>query len=192
MQIKSELRKSAREKRRKLLNKENTDLIIAENLLSLEEYKNSQTVLIYASLEDEIKTDSIIDSALSENKRVAVPFCVDKQGKMEFYLINSLSQLKKGAFNVREPDVNSCERLDSFDNSVIIVPGLLFDLNGYRLGFGKGYYDRFLSDKSIFSVGLCYEELLVSSVPAESFDKKVDVIITQSNIIRCNSGGRNG
>ena len=189
MQIKSELRKSAKEKRKGLLNKKEADSIIADKLLSCDEYIKADSVLIYASLDGEISTDCIIERALKDNKKTAMPRCTDSEGNMDFYIINSVSQLVSGSFNVREPDINLCERLDNFDNSVIIVPGLLFDKKGYRLGYGKGYYDRFLSRQRIFSVGLCYDELLVDSVPADSFDRKVDMIITQSGIIRCNNGG---
>ena len=192
MQIKNELRKSAKDKRKGLENTVEADAAIAEILFSSEKYIKSDTILIYDSLDDEISTDCIINRALADGKRVALPFCTDREGNMDFYIIESISQLVSGSFNVREPDVNLCERLDNFDNSVIIVPGLLFDKKGNRLGYGRGYYDRFLSRNRIFSVGLCYDEMLSDSVPNDSNDRKVDMIITQSGIIRCNNGGRNG
>ena len=192
MQIKKELRKEAAEKRRQIDNKEISDKIISEKLFSLEEYKRAQTLLIYVSLEDEIKTDSIIDIALKDNKKVAVPFCYDNEGNMGFYLINSIFELEAGRFNVREPDINQCERLENFSNSIIIVPGMMFDKAGFRLGYGKGYYDRFLTSFNQISIGLCYDELFVSTLPRDDFDKNVDIIITQSEIVRCNNGGKNG
>jgi len=192
MQIKIEIRKNAREKRKALTNKEQCDLLIAKTLLNSNAYKNAKTVLIYVSLDDEIKTDSIINNALESGKTVAVPFCWDKQGNMDFYIINSLDVLKSGSFGVREPDINKSKKLTGFNNSVIIVPGLVFDKNGYRVGFGKGYYDRFLSKNEIYSIGLCYDELLISEVPRDEYDKNVDLIITQSSVINCEDGGKNG
>ena len=192
MQIKSKLRKEAREKRKQILNREISDELIAEKLLSLDEYKGAKTILIYASLDEEIKTDDIINRALSDDKRVAVPYCYDESGNMGFYLISSVDELETGSFNVREPDKNQCEKLENFSDSIIIVPGMMFDKSGFRLGYGKGYYDRFLAKYNQISIGLCYDEMLVSSLPRGEFDKNVDIIITQSEIIRCNNGGKNG
>ena len=192
MQIKSKLRKEAREKRKQILNREISDELIAEKLLSLDEYKDAKTILIYASLDEEIKTDDIISRAHSDDKRVAVPYCYDESGNMGFYLISSVDELETGSFNVREPDKNQCEKLENFSDSIIIVPGMMFDKSGFRLGYGKGYYDRFLAKYNQISIGLCYDEMLVSSLPRGKFDKNVDIIITQSEIIRCNNGGKNG
>lgn len=185
MQIKSKLRKEAREKRKQLVNTANIDLSIEKRLLSLDEYKTAKTVLIYVSLNDEIKTDNIINSALADGKLVAAAFCVDKCGTMEFYIISSLSDLKEGSFGIREPDKTKCRKLEDISESIIIVPGLLFDKQGFRLGFGRGYYDRFLANNRIFSIGLCYDEMIVSEVPRNEYDRKVDLIVTQSEIINC-------
>ena len=192
MQIKSELRKKAREKRKQVSDREISDERIAEKLFSLDEYKAAKTVLIYVSLDDEIKTDSIIKEALKAEKLVAVPFCFDCAGNMGFYLIKSLDELEAGSFGVLEPNIKTCERLENFSDSIIIVPGMTFDKSGFRLGYGKGYYDRFLSAYNQISIGLCYDEMLVSSLPRDEFDKNVDIIITQSEIIRCKNGGKNG
>ena len=190
--VKNELRKTARLKRKHIDKKEFLDERIAQKLFNLDEYKNAETVLIYVSLDEEIKTDGIINTALKSGKKVAVPFCKDSFGNMEFYLIKSLSQLKVGSFNVREPDINNCEALNDFSNSIIIVPAMMYDRNGYRLGYGKGYYDRFLSQYEKTAVGLCYDEMIVSEIPRDKYDKSVDIIVTQSNVIKCNNGGRNG
>jgi len=192
MQIKQELRKKAREKRRQICNKKECDYSICEKLCSLELYKKSEIVLIYVSLDDEVETDEIIKCALSNGKKVAVPFCRNNMGNMDFYLIDSLCDLKIGSFNIREPDINSCRKLCFFENSVIVVPGLCFDKSGNRLGFGKGYYDRFLAKHNFTTIGLCYDEQLVECVPTDKYDRKVDYIITQSTVIKCDNGGKNG
>ena len=191
MQIKSELRKEARQKRKSIVDKDKKDNI-ADNLFSLDEYINAKTVLCYASLDDEINTDIIINRALSDNKCVAVPRCRDLSGNMDFYLISSLNQLKSGSFTVREPTPDGCKMLCDFDNSIIIVPALMFDKGGFRLGYGKGYYDRFLNNYNHPSIGLCYDEMLTDKIPIDEYDKNVKIIVTQSNIIKCKNGGRNG
>ena len=190
--IKSELRKEARAKRKSILNRETLDAKIANSLFNLDEYIEAKTVLIYVSLMDEIKTDEIINHTLQTGKKVAVPFCKDSCGNMDFYLIDSLEQLEAGSFNVREPKIDECEIFSDFSDSILIVPGMMFDEEGYRLGYGKGYYDRFISKYGNLSVGLCYDEMLVKSIPRDEFDKSVDIIITQSRIIKCSNGGRHG
>ena len=192
MQIKNELRKLAKAKRKSIDNKLSKDKLIAEKLFSLKEYKECKTLITYVSLDDEVKTDDIIIHSLKAGKRVAVPFCKDNLGNMDFYLIDSLTQLSIGSFSVREPNIYECERLNSFNDSIAIVPGLIFDKNGYRIGYGKGYYDRFLSKYNGVSVGLCYDELLKDNIPIGEHDKNVDIIITQSIVGKCNRGGKNG
>ena len=192
MQIKSELRKEAKRLRSNIPEKKTADNSIVEKLFSMDEYKDAKTILCYASLENEIDTDVIINRAINDNKRVALPFCRDNEGNMDFYCISSLDQLNSGSFNVREPNPDEFLKLTDFSNSIIIVPALMFDRKGYRLGYGKGYYDRFLNKYNQISIGLCYDELLNDELPADEFDKNVDIIITQSNIINCKNGGRNG
>ncbi len=189
MHIKSDLRKQAAEKRKQIDCKQEKDFLIVKNLLALDEYLNAKTVLIYASLDDEIKTDNIIKTALDDKKTVAVPLCLDKDGKMEFYSIDSLSNLKKGNFGVREPSPDESKLINDFSEAIIIVPGLLFDKEGNRLGFGKGYYDRYLAKNEIFSIGLCYNEMMIEKVPVDEYDKNIDKIVTQSGVINCKSGG---
>ena len=191
-EVKKEFRKTAREKRKAILNRDISDKKIAEKLFALDEFKMAKTILIYASIEDEIRTDDIINCALESGKNVAVPLCSDEKGNMDFYLIDSLSELETGMFGVREPNADNCDKLSDFSDSIIIVPGLSFDKFGKRIGYGKGYYDRFLSRYSSFAIGLCYDEMIACQLPADEYDKSVDLIITQSDVIKCNNGGRNG
>ncbi len=189
---KADLRKEISEKRKALYGKEKLDCSIACNLLKLDCIKEAETVLCYASLPDEIETDSIIISLLEKGKRVAVPRCRDANGNMDFFLINSLSELRKGAFGVREPDPEISEKLTAFDGSVIIVPALCFDENGNRLGYGKGYYVRFLKNYSFISVGLCYNSFIKKEIPVNKYDISVDIIVTESSVIHSGNGGKNG
>lgn len=191
MQIKSELRKSLIAKRKSINNKFEKDYKIAQALYHTKEFQNAKTVLVYVSLDDEIKTDNIIDTVLKNGKNAAVPRCIDHCGNMEFCIISALSDLEEGSFKVREPK-SDCPGLIDYSDSIIIVPALCFDRNGFRLGYGKGYYDRFLEQYNNKSIGLCYDEMIVSSVPKDNYDKSVDLIITEKNIINCNDGGNNG
>ena len=190
MQVKSELRRQLIEKRKQIVDKSAKDSKIIRRLLSLDVYEKADTVLCYVSLKEEIQTDSVINTALADGKKVAVPYCVNKEGAMDFYVISSLDELTVGTFGVREPDINYNKRLEDFEKSIIIVPGVTFDSQGYRLGFGGGYYDRFLAEYSGTSVGLCYDEMMCHSVPRDAFDIAVNIIITETQSIIV--GGENG
>ena len=189
---KNELRTSVKAERLLIKSKTDSDSKIISKLLKLKEYENAETILCYLSLNGEITTDDFITESLKNGKRVAIPYCVDKNGLMEFYLINSLNDTQIGSFNVREPNIKKCKRITDFNNSIIVVPGLCFDVKGYRLGYGKGYYDRFLENYPFISVGLCYNSLIKNKIITDKYDKSVDIIISEDKIIRVNDGGKNG
>ena len=188
---KKELRSYIKTKRKSVENKAEKDSLVAQNLLSLDEIKKADTVLCYISLDDEICTDEIVRVLLDSGKRVGAPYCVDNNGILDFYYITDFDDLRIQSFGVREPVIEKCKKVTSFDNTIIILPGLCFDSNGNRLGYGKGYYDRFLQIHSLISVGLCYNSLIVKKVPTDMYDKKADIIVTENDIIRIN-GGKNG
>ena len=149
--------------------------------LGSEFYKNAETVLVYSSSASEADTTMIINKALADNKRVALPKCSDKNGNMKFYYIESLWDLAEGMYEISEP-VTDKEASSFGENSLCFVPGLSFDREGFRLGYGKGYYDRFLMNFPGKTAGLCYEECLADFLPRDEFDIKVDFIITNTKI----------
>ncbi len=189
---KNELRLRYSEIRRKIPNTSEKTQKIGELLFSFEPFINADTVLVYVSNESEINTYNIISHCFENNKRVAVPRCKDKDGNMDFYLIDSFDCLVEGTFGLMEPDTDKCKKLTDFRNSLIIVPALCFDRAGYRIGYGKGYYDRFLKNYTLISLGLCYNMLIADKIPFESYDKRVDYIITETGIINTDNGGKNG
>lgn len=160
------------------------DKKIAAALLNSDEYKSCNTILSYVSMGSEVDTYTVIVQALKDGKQVAVPRCDDNNGKMTFYVINSFEQLEKGSFSVMEPIPDKCSVLTDFDNSLCIVPGLAFDEYGFRLGYGKGYYDRFLSlHKEIFKIGIEYSCCIVSELVSDTYDIAADLIITEKYTI---------
>lgn len=181
--MKNILRKELKVLRKNISVKSETDRKICKNLIDFEPYRNADTILFYAALEDEINIDRCIEHALSNGKKVALPVCIDNRGNMEYYYINSLSDIKTGFYGVREPDTVMCSRVKDFSNSLCVVPGIAYDKKGYRLGYGKGYYDRFLKKFTFISVGLCYNELVMETLPTGEYDVPVDYIITQNGII---------
>ncbi len=189
---KKELRQIYIQKRKSIDNKQILDEAIVKNLLQSDLFNNAKSVFCFVSLKNEISTDSIINTALEQGKTVAVPYCVDNNGFMEFYRINSMSELKICSFGIREPDITKCCKFDNYDNAVCIVPAVCFDKKGNRIGYGKGYYDRFLRKFTSYSIGLCYNDYILDNIPADSYDMQVDYIITENGIIDILAGGKNG
>lgn len=183
--VKNEYRAKAKEYRASLSSqeKEALDDKIFQNLFSLEKFLDAKTVLCYMSTPSEINTRRIISKLFSEDKTVALPRCIDDSRDMEFFCITSFDQTEKHTFGVYEPTAKKCERLRDFRNSVCILPGLGFDREGYRLGYGKGYYDRFLSSYKGIKIGICYEKCVFEELPRGFFDVSADIVVTETEII---------
>lgn len=160
------------------------DRRILERLCRLPEYRGAALILTYVSTAIEVDTRALIEKALSDGKQVAVPRCTPGKVDMKFYLISGLSELSPGAFGVLEPDPAKSRELKSFKQSLCILPGLGFDLMGYRLGYGKGYYDRFLSRYSGKRVGVCYNSCVRALLPHGRYDKRADVLVTEKFVKR--------
>lgn len=162
--------------------KRELDRKLTERFLSLDEYIECKTLFAFVSMPFECDTHSIIKRAFSDGKAVAVPKCVNKSGEMDFYFINSLDELEKDSFSILEPNPEKCKRAVDFSSGLCIVPGLCFDYQGYRLGFGGGYYDRFLEKFGGASVGICYSKCIEKELPKGIFDKQTDILVTEKFI----------
>lgn len=186
--LKSELRKKAK----KILEGLNEEELQSRNqkifkkLVNLESFKSAKTVFVYVSVDKEVDTLELIQFALASEKRVAVPKCYSK-GIMQAKVIKSIDELKPGMMNIPEPR-EEAETIMPEDIDFIVVPCLLADKNGGRLGYGGGYYDRFLAgisertEKS--TVIIAGESNVVDELPAESTDVRAAMTITESNIYR--------
>ncbi len=188
---KNELRKSFKEIRKAFSNYEKSekDIKIAQNLFSLSEFVSAKMFLCYISKSGEIDTVSIIERLLKSGKTVAAPKLRDSEGNMDFYVISSLDDTEKCTFGVREPIAQKCKILSDFSDSVCIIPALAFDKNGFRLGYGKGCYDRFLKDFSGLKIGICYESCLANRLPKGRFDIAADIVVTENEIIYVKENG---
>lgn len=192
MQIKNELRKELKKKRKLIDKKSEKDAFIRENLICSDFYLDTKTVLLYAALDDEINVDECITDALMLGKQVALPVCINEKGDMKFYYIKSMSDLNTGFFGVREPDVSKCKEATDFSDSICIVPGIAYDKCGYRLGYGKGYYDRFMQNSTSLFIGLCYNELVADELPIGEYDVPVKYIITENGFMAVEQEDKNG
>lgn len=159
---------------------------ITQKLLATSEYAEATTVLTYVSVSSEVSTRMFIECALRDGKTVAVPRCLPGHC-LEFVAIASLEQLVAAPFNLLEP-AKELPALteDQKNNSICIVPALLVDAKGYRLGYGAGFYDRFLSTYPGKKICLAYQQSLSrTTLPHTAFDVAVDVVITESEVLTC-------
>lgn len=180
---------------RKLLSeqeKKTLDSKISNRFFNTWQYRSCKVLLSYVSTEIEVDTRAIISRALSDGKHVAVPRCIDNTRLMDFYFIKSFDDLESGFMGVLEPVPEKCEKMTDFSEGLCIVPALMFDVRGYRLGYGKGYYDRFLSNFCGETLGICYNSCIKEKLPHGKFDKCVERIITQSKMITVNEAKGGG
>ncbi|MDD2271026.1 MAG: 5-formyltetrahydrofolate cyclo-ligase [Desulfuromonadaceae bacterium] len=154
------------------------------NLLSLDEYVQAECVALYASAHNETDTALILATAFEAGKRVLYPAVCGHQ--MVFRRVERVEALQKGAFGILEPCPTGIDH-QADEADLIVVPGVAFDLSGHRIGYGKGFYDRFLHhpDCRAHLVGLCHDFQLVENlIPADSHDIPMEIIITDKRIIR--------
>lgn len=172
-EVKRALRKQLIAKRREMPAdvKKAADEAIFQKLLPL--LNAADVVLVYVSTEIEVDTRRVLSYCFDNNIRVAVP--VSGDAELDFYEIRSFSELQSGRYGILEP-VNRETAVVGTKDSLCIVPALCADGSGLRLGYGKGYYDRFLSGFSGRSVIICYS-VFKMNVPTESHDKKADMTI---------------
>ena len=137
-------------------------------------FLKAKSVFCYISAHGEVDTYGLIVDLLKD-KNVLVPYCINEEGDMIACPINSLAELKDGKFNIPEPISPTEFSREEID--FVIVPGVAFDKNGYRLGYGKGYYDRFLEGISPFKLGVCQREFFLDDVPHGNLDIKMDDIL---------------
>ncbi len=175
---KSEIRKYLLKKRNALSTeyRESVDCAIFHKLITHELYTNSDLILIYVSSGSEINTEDIISHAFKHNKRVAIPHCAN--GIMSFYEISSIDELVKKQFGIPTVDVIGRTPVMLTDNTLCIVPALSVDSNGNRLGYGGGYYDKFLGNNDIEHICLIRKDFLSEFIPSNEYDVVIKNIIT--------------
>ena len=159
---------------------------ITQKLLATSEYAEATTVLTYVSVSSEVSTRMFIECALRDGKTVAVPRCLPGHC-LEFVAITSLDQLIAAPFGLLEPPKELPALTEEQMNaSICIVPALLVDIKGYRLGYGAGFYDRFLSTYPGKKICLAYQQNLSRTMlPHTTFDVAVDEVITESDVLTC-------
>ena len=160
--------------------------IIQDILISTTEYVNAKNILCYADCRGEVKTGGIIDDAINKGKKVFLPLC-EEDYSMNFYSIDSMEDCVIGYYGITEPKACDEKRFSQSDftrDTLIIVPGVVFDRNHNRMGYSKGYYDRFLARfDGIDKIALAFEFQIVDEICANPWDVLMDKIITENGII---------
>lgn len=157
-----------------------SDMIIRK-LIDTEEYRKAETILTYVSFRSEVITDDLILTAINDGKKVGVPK-VEKD-KMVFYRLKGLDMLEDGYFGVREPLMTD-EPMDP-EKCLMIVPGLVFDFSLNRIGYGKGFYDKYFaeySDKDFVKCGIAFDCQMCEKIEADPFDQPLDMLITETSL----------
>ncbi|MCL1935902.1 MAG: 5-formyltetrahydrofolate cyclo-ligase [Defluviitaleaceae bacterium] len=183
-QIKQSLNKMTENERKEKSNK------IANKLFETEEFKNADVIGITISFKTEVRTKEIIEKCFELKKIVAVPKIDISNKKMYFYEIKNFYYLEKNITKnniiLTEPNINICKKIESNQINLLIVPGLLFDENFNRLGYGGGFYDRFLDKNYLPNISIAYQIQVVKEIPIELHDKKINSILTENNFYKMN------
>jgi 5-formyltetrahydrofolate cyclo-ligase len=176
------IRDTIDEREKKLL-----DQAVKEHLLCWEQYRKATHLFCYVSFRSEINTFPIIEAALMQGKIVSVPRINLKSGEMRAFVIQDTSaSLETGAYDILKP-VQSCEELDYQKLKLVIAPGLAFTRDGHRLGYGGGFYDRFMERQlerfqGTIVCALTYNRLILDQLPIKDHDIAVDYVITESGV----------
>jgi len=160
---------------------------ISKALFNLKEFKEADLILLYKDYKNEVMTEGIYQKAVSLDKTIAYPRVNGED--MDFYIVNSADELKEGYKGIFEP-VERCLIVKSEDivnkKVLMVLPGAAFDKAGNRIGYGKGFYDRYIHKMPyITTVAIGYNLQIADEIPAEAFDKPVDYVITENDIIIC-------
>ena len=188
-QQKRALRRQLLPKRAALPGRAEKDRAICGHILALPQWQGAQRILLYLNTPQEPDTRALALAALAAGKEVYAPVCGEGEGQMAFYRFTGLAQLRAGKWGIQEPPADIPLPLGDGARQLCLVPGLAFDRRGFRLGYGKGYYDRFLAAMEIESVGMCYQGLFLESLPAGPTDKRVGRVATEAGISACAQEG---
>ncbi|MGH9921444.1 MAG: 5-formyltetrahydrofolate cyclo-ligase [Nitrososphaerales archaeon] len=155
--------------------------IIQNRVIRMDEFVNAGAIAAYHPVGSEVSTLKILSTVLRLKKSLALPRVEDATAII-FAMVNDLKQdLENGRYKIKEPKKH-CPRVNEID--LVLVPGIAWDEHGHRLGYGKGYYDRYLANLQTTTVGLAYDFQVLENIPHDQNDFRVDLIITEKRVIK--------
>lgn len=159
---------------------------IAEKILTSDFYKNSETIMCFINFSNEVSTRNFMERVIADGKRIAVPITYPDTYQLKPSILKSLNELEPGFYNILTPKKEFERFIDPSEIDLVIVPGVAFRKDGYRVGYGGGYYDRFLSKiPNTPTIAIGFDIQIVEDLPVDSYDIAVDYIYTEKNIINC-------
>lgn len=173
---KKELRKKIREQKRAMSEAQivSASERLGELFLACDQYQNAKTIYGYLPYNQEVRTVPMLEQAMKDGKRVAVPKCYGEE--MRFIYMDDLSKVEKGYANIPEPIAD--EPVADDQTALVLMPGMAFTKDGKRMGYGGGFYDKFLAaEPNHPTVALCYEFQMVEDLPTEEYDIPVDCVL---------------
>ncbi len=171
---------------RKSLTREEIELFsarLSKSLCSLNEFKDADTLLFYYPTQNEPELFLAMETGIKMGKSIAFPISMPDTLTLDFRCVNSLSELKPGTYKIMEPSEDAPIAVFT-QRSLCVVPALAFDERGFRLGYGKGYYDRFLPSFPGKSVGLFFDGFLCKDLPTDTTDIAVDLLISSIGVLK--------
>jgi 5-formyltetrahydrofolate cyclo-ligase len=185
---KQKLRQSIAARRENLPDADSLSRRIWDRLLALPEFVSTQVVMTYLDFGSEVRTREHVPAMWQMGKKVVVPYCVGDE--LRLFHLQNMDELAEGTWSILEPKpewrLRADRNMDATELDLILVPGLAFDRNGGRLGFGKGYYDHFLGHvrPDALKIALAFECQLVENIPALEHDVRMDMVITENGAYR--------
>ncbi len=175
---KTEFRRQALIKRKQIKNRKQKSTVITERILKLDCFRKAKTIFLYCSYHSEAETAQLLEAILLQGKQAAVPKVLS--GRMQFYQIHSLNDIETGYKGIPEPKGDG-EILIPEKDDLMLIPGIAFDKEGYRMGYGGGFYDRYLAEHlvSCKKIGVAFSEQIYEQIPREWYDVRMDAVITE-------------
>jgi 5-formyltetrahydrofolate cyclo-ligase len=187
--MKSHIRALARKNRVAQKNKDELSRTICGKFTALPAYSAAKTVMWYVDAGSEVRTRHTLPEALKHGKRVVVPWCVVETNELELFLLEDVSELVEGAYKILEPKTElrglPSKKIRPEELDLVMVPGTAFDLRGGRMGQGKGYYDRLLSNARADAplVALAFDCQIFDNIPVAPHDVFMDEVLTETRSI---------
>ncbi|MCE5303205.1 MAG: 5-formyltetrahydrofolate cyclo-ligase [Planctomycetaceae bacterium] len=187
-ELKQRLRKEASSRRAQQPDPDRVSRDILERLAALPEWGRATTVMFYVDVRHEVRTRWFFESVWSQGRRLVVPYC--EQGQLGLFRLERLDELSPGTMGVLEPKPLLRELddrgVEPAELDLIVIPGVAFDREGHRLGYGMGYYDKFLHRirSDTMKLGVCFESQLFAEIPVLPHDIVMDAVVTERAVYR--------
>lgn len=191
MAEKQEIRKRILKLRNAMTPEEITEKsgLIVRRLTELQEFREASTLMVFLSFGSEVLTDDLLRWGWEAGKRMVIPLCRPEDRRLTTCLLCAFAELEPGHYGIREPKAEIVRTVPREEIDAVLIPAVAFDRRGYRVGYGGGYYDRFLPEvPRAARIGAAFSRQIVAEIPADSHDVPTDRIVTEEEIIIPNRG----